>query len=121
MAKELKDLPVRLSNSAVLDELLSLEAVDDILTHNFWRFLFLVFDTPRPSTNYDGTDKPDRWEPFRERVGSACKQAGLSFKFDSAGNMIVRNFDASKGSAVLAFQGHMDIVVSKNEDAIHDF
>ena len=81
--------------------------------------MLLCFNTPRPSTNYDGVDKPERSLPIRRAIELICKERGLSYTEDSALNSIVSNNPGKK--AVVCFQGHMDVVVSKNDSVVHNF
>ena len=79
----------------------------------------LCFNTPRPSTNYDGVDKPERSVPIRKAIESVCRERGLAYTEDAALNVIVSNNPGKK--ALVCFQGHMDVVVSKNDSVIHNF
>lgn len=90
-------------------------------THDFWTFLMMCFSTPRPSTNYDGINKEERTIPFRRVCSEVCGAHGLTYLEDAAGNIIVKNFNAEKTQAKFCFQGHMDVVVSKNASVVHDF
>lgn len=107
------------TNEKVLAELLERMKGRSVCVHDFWRFLMLCFNTPRPSTNYDGVDKPERSLPFRKVIREICAERGLIYREDQTGNMIISNF--AVGEARMCFQGHMDVVVSKNESEIHNF
>ena len=106
-------------NAQVLGSLLERMKSRSMSVQDFWRFLFLCFDTPRPSTNYDGIDKPARSLPFRNAIRRLCDANELEYDEDETGNMIIRNCPGKK--AHVCFQGHMDVVVSKNETVEHDF
>lgn len=114
MSNKLSDI-----NQAILDELLRRSDSDSETVKDFWRFMLVCFNTPRPSTNYDGTDKPERSLPIRNAIQLICKQRGLHYAEDEVLNVIVSNNPGKK--AIVCFQGHMDVVVSKNESEVHNF
>lgn len=107
------------TNEAILSELLARADSSTETIKDFWRFMLLCFNTPRPSTNYDGVDKPERSLPIRRAIEQVCKDRGLVYTEDSAMNVIVSNNPGKK--AIVCFQGHMDVVVSKNDSVVHDF
>lgn len=113
--------PMELSpvNGAILNQLLSRSDSSTETIKDFWRFMLLCFNTPRPSTNYDGVDKPERSIPIRRAIEQICKDRGLAYTEDSALNVIVSNNPGKK--ALVCFQGHMDVVVSKNDSVVHNF
>lgn len=81
--------------------------------------MMVCFSTPRPSTNYDGTNKEGRNDIFRGILRQICLDTGLHYREDAARNILVSNSTLPK--AKVCFQGHMDVVVSKNESTEHDF
>jgi dipeptidase D len=81
--------------------------------------MMVCFSTPRPSTNYDGVVKESRNDKIREVLRTICTDKSFSYKEDSTGNILVSS--AGSGKAKVCFQGHMDVVVSKNETVDHDF
>lgn len=108
-----------LVNKAVLEELLMRFSGSSNAVKDFWKFLLVCFNTPRPSTNYDGVDKPERSLPIRNVIEAFCRNSGLHYAEDKALNVIVSNNPGKK--ALVCFQGHMDVVVSKNESETHNF
>jgi dipeptidase D len=112
-------LPSR--NREVLSELLSRESSQCPVIADFWAFMIACFNTPRPSTNYDGVDIPARNDLFREVCKKMCVQARLHYFEDQAGNIVIKNFNDGAMTAKFCFQGHMDVVVSRNEAVVHDF
>ena len=109
------------NNDRILKELVgNSESKSDVIS-DFWRFMIVCFNTPRPSTNYDGTNNEQRTEPFRRVCKRLCSNSGLCYTEDGVGNIIIRNFNDSNTQAKFCFQGHMDVVVSRNESVIHDF
>lgn len=107
------------SNETVLSVLLEKVEKRSKSVQDFWRFLMVCFNTPRPSTNYDDIEKPERSLPFRSVMRELCSGNNLLYREDSVGNMIITNSPGK--DALVCFQGHMDVVVSKNESESHDF
>jgi dipeptidase D len=107
------------NNSRILDELIGRHSSPQETITDFWRMMILCFNLPRPSTNFDGVEKPERSVPFQLAMKAVCKSYEMFYKEDSAGNIIISNRQNQK--ARYCFQGHMDVVVSKNESVIHDF
>lgn len=112
---------ISVANLQVLDSLLSDPDVKSEVIADFWRCMIVCFNTPRPSTNYDGVNKEERTQPFRNVCSQVCANAGLAYLEDATGNIIVKNFTDPTLVAKYCFQGHMDIVVSRNESVIHNF
>jgi len=131
------------SNSKTLDTVLELvesmtkfsDKADEAdrtlrLVQSFWRYLFMLFETPRPSTNFILPAKDNRLDPVRNRIKEVVeklKAAQPSAKYDATidqgGNLIIRKNGVGAGAndASICLQGHLDIVCSKNEESKHDF
>jgi len=105
-------------NASVLRTLLDRADSNSELIRDFWRIMMLCFNTPRPSTNYDGVDDLNRSLPIRKAIKQVCKDRNLNYAEDSVFNMIISH---SSNKAKVCFQGHMDVVVSKNESVEHNF
>jgi dipeptidase D len=107
------------ANRIVLDQLLNRADACTELMKDFWRMMILCFDTPRPSTDYDGTDMLERSVPIRNAIRQVCVDRNLCYREDTIFNIVVSNNPGKK--ALVCFQGHMDVVVSKNESVEHNF
>ena len=116
----LKAINLSACNQAVLESMLSRTDASDEMMRDFWRVMLVCFNTPRPSTNYDGVTKEERTFAIRAVLKQICVNQSLVYKEDGTGNMIISNFSCD-AKAKFCFQGHMDVVVSKNEDVDHDF
>jgi dipeptidase D len=108
-------------NAAVLDRLLTRKDSKAPVIRDFWKFLMICFQTPRPSTNYDGVVNEARGIPFQNAMRGVCADHGLRYLMDQVGNIIIKNFLEDGPKARFCFQGHSDVVVSKNESAVHNF
>jgi len=89
----------------------------------FWKYLFLCFETPRPSTDYVEPDTFSRLDKIRQALSAAATALGAEVTEDPAGNLIVRREGRGAGAQKpwLCLQGHLDMVVSQNEGVGHDF
>lgn len=89
----------------------------------FWKYLLLCFETPRPSTDYCEPDTFSRLDKIRSAIRGAAERLGADVTQDDAGNLIVRMDGKGAGASKpwLCLQGHLDMVVSQNEGAAHDF
>jgi dipeptidase D len=108
-------------NQDVIRHLHALAECSSPVIRDFWEFMLVCFDTPRPSTNFDGSNNEERAAPFRRVMKSICNHNGLNYSEDTVGNIIISNFDRTVAKAEYCFQGHMDVVVSKNDSVEHDF
>ena len=109
-------------NEDILSKLVCRTSCSSDVIRDFWKVLIACFNTPRPSTNYDGVNKEERTFAFRTLMRAICTNGSLTYREDGAGNIIISNFsESSNKKAEYCFQGHMDVVVSKNESEVHDF
>ena len=108
-------------NKTVLNSLMSRADSDAPVVRDFWKFLMICFQTPRPSTNYDGVVNEARSVPFQNAMRGVCADHGLRYLMDKVGNIIIKNFLEDGPKARFCFQGHSDVVVSKNESVVHNF
>lgn len=107
-------------NSHALSSLLERADSTTPSVRDFWRVLLLCFNTPRPSSDYDGINRDERLDLFRAIIKTVCDERALLYREDKAGNIVIANF-SDVGKAKVCFQGHMDVVVSKNESVVHSF
>lgn len=79
-----------------------------------WKYFAEISRIPRPSKHE---------EKMTAYVLETAKKLGLEARKDASGNVVARK-PASKGrerAAMIALQGHLDMVAEKNADKVHDF
>mmetsp|Transcript_16468 Transcript_16468/g.29108 ORF Transcript_16468/g.29108 Transcript_16468/m.29108 type:complete len:135 (+) Transcript_16468:37-441(+) len=88
----------------------------EYIVSKFWEYFFLCVETPRPSTNFDGNDKPSRLDEIRGKLRHVASSKGWQFIEDAAGNVMIRTSAVNgKRTPLLCLQAHLDVVCSKNK------
>lgn len=101
-------------------------SLDNCLLTAFWKYLLLLFETPRPSTNYKLPEDPKRLDRVRALLKELAADLGVEYRTDRVGNVLLfkkstlENTDSAKAGAI-CLQGHLDIVCSKNATSQHNF
>ena len=85
----------------------------------YWNYLVRILNTPRPSTDFDGTDRPERLDAIKQYIREFSDLHGWEYAEDGAGNVFVRSNGPIQ--PLVTFQGHLDIVTSKNAHVEHDW
>lgn len=79
-----------------------------------WSHFAAIAAIPRPSK---------KEKKIADHVIGLARTHGLAYRQDSTGNVLVKK-PASSGredAAMVALQGHLDMVCEKNKDVVHDF
>lgn len=79
-----------------------------------WKYMLLLFDTPRPSEKEEG---------IRSKLIKVANELKLESAVDGAGNLMIRK-PATPGyedRVKVAIQAHLDMVCSKTDLSRHDF
>lgn len=102
----------------------STSELDQALLQSFWKYLFLLFETPRPSTNYKLPEDPKRLDRVRETLKEIANHLQIEYRTDEIGNVLL--FKKGKNSKLekiesICLQGHLDMVCSKNAESTHNF
>jgi dipeptidase D len=90
------------------------DVIKDLKPEKMWSYFYEICQIPRESKHE---------EKITEWIINVAKELGLSYRQDSAGNVIISK-PATPGyenAPAVVLQGHVDMVCEKNNDVVHDF